>query len=250
MKIIILGSGTSTGIPQIGCKCRTCTSQDPKDKRLRASILIQSEDKNILIDSGPDLRQQLIPLELSRLDAILLTHEHYDHTGGLDDVRPFGRINIYGENKVLDTVRRNMPYCFNENRYPGVPRLELNPISVNKFKIGNSWIEPIRIMHAQLPILGYRIGKMAYLTDVKTIPEESYCKLKDLDLLIISSLRIQEHFSHANLEESLDFARKIAARRTMFIHMSHDMGLHEEVNCLLPENIELSFDGLTITLPD
>lgn len=248
MTVKFLGSGTSTGVPQIGCSCQVCSSTNPKDKRLRASILIQSEGNNLIIDAGPDLRQQLLPLNLEKIDGILLTHEHYDHVGGLDDVRPFGKVMIYGETNVLTTIRRNMPYCFDVRNYPGVPKIQLKEITTSSFKINDIEIQPVRVMHAKLPILGYRIGKLAYLTDVKTIPEESFELLKDLDVLIISSLRIEEHFSHANLEESMEFVKRINPGETYFIHMSHDMGLHEEINASLPGKIQLSYDGLSLKI--
>lgn len=248
MKITFLGTGTSTGIPQIGCRCETCLSNDIKDKRLRASLLIESGDTNIMIDCGPDLRAQLMSLHLSHIDGILISHEHYDHVGGLDDIRPLGKVTVYGENHVLHTIRRNMPYCFNDKKYPGVPRIHLQEIDLNAFYIDNIKIQPVRVMHAKLPILGYRIGNLAYLTDVKTIPEESFTFLKGLDVLIISSLRHQEHFSHANLEESLIYAERIKAKQTYFIHMSHDMGKHADIAPLLPENVFLAYDGLQLEI--
>ena len=246
MKITFLGTGTSTGIPQIGCRCETCISSDIKDKRLRASLLIESNGTNLMIDCGPDLRAQLMPLQLSHIDGILISHEHYDHVGGLDDIRPMGKVVVYGENHVLHTIRRNMPYCFNDNKYPGVPRIHLQEINQDEFYIDDVKIQPIRVMHAKLPILGYRIGNMAYLTDVKTIPEASFSILEGLDILIISSLRHQEHFSHANLKESLAYAERINAKKTYFSHMSHDMGKHAEVSSILPENVYLAYDGLSL----
>jgi phosphoribosyl 1,2-cyclic phosphate phosphodiesterase len=246
MKISILGSGTSTGIPQIGCGCKVCTSSDPKDNRLRASIMIEVGDKRLLVDCGPDLRQQLINHRVTHLDGILITHEHFDHIGGLDDVRPLGETNIYGEEAVLDVIKRNMPYSFVENKYPGVPMIHTHPIGTDPFYIKDIEITPVRIMHAQLPILGFRIGNFAYLTDVKTIDKQEVDKLKGLDLLIINALRIREHHSHLSLSESLELTHKIGAKATWFTHMSHDMGLHEEIEKTLPENIHLAYDGLVL----
>ena len=246
MKISILGSGTSTGIPQIGCGCKVCTSSDPKDNRLRASIMIEVEHKRLLVDCGPDLRQQLINHRVTHLDGILITHEHFDHIGGLDDVRPLGETNIYGEDAVLDVIKRNMPYSFVENKYPGVPVIHTHPIGTDPFYIKDIEITPVRIMHAQLPILGFRIGNFAYLTDVKTIDKQEVDKLKGLDLLIINALRIREHHSHLSLSESLELTHKIGAKATWFTHMSHDMGLHEEIEKTLPENIHLAYDGLVL----
>jgi phosphoribosyl 1,2-cyclic phosphate phosphodiesterase len=246
MKISILGSGTSTGIPQIGCGCKVCTSSDPKDNRLRASIMIEVGDKRLLVDCGPDLRQQLINHRVTHLDGILITHEHFDHIGGLDDVRPLGETNIYGEDAVLDVIKRNMPYSFVENKYPGVPVIHTHPIGTDPFYIKDIEITPVRIMHAQLPILGFRIGNFAYLTDVKTIDKQEVDKLKGLDLLIINALRIREHHSHLSLSESLELTHKIGAKATWFTHMSHDMGLHDEIEKTLPENIHLAYDRLVL----
>ncbi len=248
MEIQFLGSGTSTGVPQIGCTCSVCTSNNPKDNRLRASILIKTKGNKFIIDAGPDFRQQVLPLHLDKIDGILLTHEHYDHVGGLDDVRPFGKVNVYGEANVLATIRRNMPYCFDVINYPGVPRIQLKEIDSNKFHINNIEIHPVRVMHAKLPILGYRIGKIAYLTDVKFIPEESFKLLEDLDVLIISALRIEEHFSHSNLDESLKFVERIKAKQNYLIHMSHDMGLHDQMEAILPSHVHLSYDGLILKI--
>jgi len=246
MKISILGSGTSTGIPQIGCGCKVCTSSDPKDNRLRASIMIEADGTKILVDCGPDLRQQLINHRITHLDGILITHEHFDHIGGLDDVRPLGDTHIYGEKNVLDVIKRNMPYSFVENKYPGVPQIHTHEIATETFQIKGIEVIPIRIMHAQLPILGFRIGNFAYLTDVKTMDDSEIEKLKGLDLLIINALRIREHHSHLSLNESLELTHKIKAKATWFTHMSHDMGLHEEIEKTLPDNIHLAYDGLIL----
>ena len=246
MELLFLGTGTSTGVPQIGCKCEVCTSTDSKDQRLRASVLLTEGENRILIDCGPDLRQQLIKKKIYNLSGILLTHEHYDHVGGLDDVRPLGETQLYAEKKVLGVIKRNMPYCFADNRYPGVPKIQLNEITEHKFVINNQEIQPIRIMHAALPILGFRFGKIAYLTDVKTIEDKSFELLKDLDILVINALRANKHISHLSVEEELQIAERIGARKTYFTHISHDMGLHEIVENQLPDNIHLSYDGLKL----
>jgi len=246
MKILFLGTGTSTGVPQIGCNCAVCSSFDPKDNRLRASVLISDNENEILIDCGPDLRQQLLKNKITKISSILLTHEHYDHVGGLDDVRPLGNVNVYAEQNVLKVIRRNLPYCFVENKYPGVPLINLHTIDTNEFYIGKTKIQPVRIYHYKLPILGFRIGKIAYLTDVKTIDEKVIEQLQNLDVLVLSALRINEHISHLSLEQALELKTKINAKQTYFTHMSHDMGLHAVVNKLLPKNVQLAFDGLEI----
>ena len=248
MNLLFLGTGTSTGVPQIGCKCNTCLSVDKKDKRLRSAVLITKGETQILIDCGPDLRQQLLINKINHLSAILLTHEHYDHVGGLDDVRPLGIAQLFAERKVLNVVQRNMPYCFGEDKYPGVPSIYLHEINENLFFVDNLQIQPIRIMHAKLPILGFRIENIAYLTDVKTIDKKSMDKLQNLDVLVLNALRINEHVSHLTLDEALTLASEIGARKTYFTHMSHDIGLHKEINKILPDNVYLAYDGLQLSI--
>lgn len=248
MRVSILGSGTSTGVPVIGCKCPVCLSTDKRDKRLRASALISCGSTRLLIDCGPDFRQQMLRFVSGRITQVLLSHEHYDHIGGLDDLRPMGDTRIYAEARVLDVIRRNMPYCFVPEPYPGTPVMQLQEIAEEAFSIEGIEIQPIRVMHAKLPILGYRIGKMAYLTDVKTLTPESLAKLQNLELLLLNALRPEAHFSHLNLREAIELARQIGARRTFFIHMSHDMGLHRFVDAELPEGMHLAYDGLELEL--
>ena len=211
-------------------------------------MLITENGTDVLIDCGPDFRQQMLTCNISKLSHVLITHEHYDHVGGLDDVRPMGAVNVYGEQRTLDAIKRNMPYCFAEDKYPGTPVMTLNTISCNLFYINEIPVQPIRIMHANLPILGYRIKNMAYLTDVKTIAPEVIEQLKGLDVLILSALRPQTHISHLSLDEALLLAEKIGARKTYFTHMSHDMGRHKETSKLLPANVQLACDGLVLKL--
>lgn len=244
--ITFLGTGTSTGVPQLGCNCETCLSTDPRDKRLRCSALITINNKRILIDAGPDLRQQLIKNKIYNLDAILLTHEHYDHVGGLDDVRPLGNVKVYGEKNVLKAIQRNMPYCFVKNKLPGVPNLKLVKIDENEFEIEGIKITPIRVMHAKLPILGFRIGDIAYITDAKTIADSEIEKLKGLKILVLSALRKEYHFSHLSLDEAKEIASKVNADTTYFTHASHEIGLHTTIEQKLPENIHYAFDSLSI----
>lgn len=250
MKITILGSGTSTGVPEIGCTCPVCLSTDSKDKRLRASALVQIDDTNILIDCGPDFREQMLRQEFNAIDGVLITHEHYDHVGGIDDLRPFcqfGQVPIYAEESTAYRLQMRMPYCFAENKYPGVPNISIEKIQEGvPFKIKNTIIIPFRIMHGKMPILGYKIGKMAYITDMLTMPNEGFELLKGIDCLIMNALRFKPHFTHQSLEEAIENAKFIGAKQTYFIHMSHHIGLHSETEKLLPKNIHFAYDGLVI----
>ncbi|MEN9919274.1 MAG: hypothetical protein RL662_1710 [Bacteroidota bacterium] len=252
MRVKFLGTGTSTGVPEVGCLCAVCTSADSRDKRLRASVMVYTNNgKNILIDCTPDFREQMIRSDFLPIDALLITHEHYDHVGGIDDLRPFCKfkdVNIYAEQYVAKALRTRIPYCFNENKYPGVPDINLIDIDENSFYVDTIEIVPIRLMHSKLPIFGYRIHNFAYLTDVKTIPEQEYKKLENLDVLVIDALRIKEHNSHQSLEQALANAARIGAKKTYLTHMSHHMGLHAEVKKILPQNVFIPFDGLEIEI--
>ncbi len=251
MKLIFLGTGTSTGNPEIGCHCEVCTSQDPRDRRLRASVLVETKGKKILIDCGPDFRCQMLSNGIEHLDAVLLTHEHYDHVGGLDDLRPFGRgksVDIYAEDYVAEAIRQRIPYVFRDHKYPGVPNLELHPVPLHAFEAAGVRIIPIRVMHAKLPIYGYRIGNMAYLTDVKSIPEEEYAKLEGLDVLVLDALRYEPHPSHESLGEALAQIERIRPRETYLIHMSHRIGLHARIEKELPPHVHYAYDGLAVTV--
>lgn len=249
MEIRFLGTGTSTGVPEIGCSCKVCKSADKRDSRFRASVLIKINNQRILIDCGPDFRLQVCDIEFQKIDGVLLTHEHYDHVGGLDDLRPFckfGDVDIYAETYVSEALQLRIPYCFADDKYPGVPNITLHSISKAPFSINGISIIPIRLMHQKLPIFGYRIGNMAYLTDLKYIPEEEYDKLQGLDVLIINALRIREHLSHESLSEALVNIERIAPKKAYLTHMSHHIGLHADVEKLLPENVFLPYDGLEI----
>lgn len=252
MNIRILGSGTSTGVPQIGCTCAVCTSTAEKDKRLRASALVETDDARILIDCGPDFRTQMMGLSFEKIDGVFITHEHYDHVGGLDDLRPFcsfGPIPVYAENNVVRTLRLRMPYCFVDHRYPGVPDVSLEEVKPGQpFFIRRTEILPLRVMHGRLPILGYRIDRMAYITDMLSLPEESYKMLEGVEVLIMNALRTTPHPTHQHLQAALSAVERICPRKTFFIHMSHDIGLHDEVTKTLPESVNLAFDGLEISL--
>ncbi|NDV78829.1 MBL fold metallo-hydrolase [Dysgonomonas sp. 511] len=252
MIVKFLGTGTSTGVPEIGCQCEVCTSKDKRDRRLRASVLIDVDGVRLLIDCGPDFRQQIMPEEFKQINGVLLTHEHYDHVGGIDDLRPFCKfadVDIYANDMTLSALKNRMPYSFAEHKYPGVPTFLLHKVDAGKpFSVNGVEILPVQVMHLKLPILGYRIHGFAYLTDVKTIPEQEYENLRGLDVLVINALRIEEHMSHLSLSEALEIVARIKPKKAYFIHMSHHMGLHEEVQKALPENVFLSYDGLEVKL--
>lgn len=252
MRLTFLGTGTSCGVPTIGCRCYTCTSKDPHDKRLRCSALVEAETTRVLIDCGPDFRQQIMEQPFRKIDGILITHAHYDHMGGMDDIRPycqFGEINVYADPVARKGLLQMLPYCFEEHRYPGVPAIQLHEIHKHiPFQIGDLEILPIEVMHHDLPILGYRIGKLAYITDMKTIDEGELDYLQDVDTLIVNALREKPHHSHQTLAEAVDFAKRIGARQTWLIHSSHDIGRHEEVNASLPSDIQMAYDGQVIEI--
>lgn len=295
MKLHFLGTGTSIGVPQMGCQCRVCQSGDPHDVRTRCSALLETDDHRlILIDCGPDFRQQMLRFlrehpegspageglpylhrtsvesspeqakaagyfasrhydyALPALDAVLVTHEHYDHVGGLDDLRPFSvlqTVQICAEPKVADSIRRNLFYCFSDHPYPGAPHLTMHEIDVSEpFCVGCTHIVPLRVMHGRLPIVGFRIGRLAYITDVTEVAPEVLDQLDGLDTLVLGALRIEPHPTHMSIEQSVSLARRIGARQTYFVHMSHGAYLHAESERLLPEGIHFAHDGQTISI--
>ena len=251
MKLTFLGTGTSVGVPTIGCTCRVCSSTDPHDKRLRASVLVESGDTRVLVDCGPDFRQQMLGREFKKIDAVLLTHEHYDHVGGIDDLRPFctfGEVDVYADRNTVGDLRRRIPYCFGESKYPGVPKINLSVVEPHRpFSIGSIDVLPIQVMHGKLPILGYRFGDLVYITDMKTIRKEEMEYLKGVKILIVNALRFSpEHHSHMTVNEAMEFIRMVSPEKTYFTHMGHDIGLHEEVNRQLPDDMDLAYDGQMI----
>lgn len=252
MRLTFLGTGTSCGVPTIGCQCYTCTSKDPHDKRLRCSALVETETTRILIDCGPDFRQQIMPQPFRKIDGILITHAHYDHMGGMDDIRPycqFGEINVYADPIAKAGLLQMLPYCFAEHRYPGVPAIQLHEIHKHEpLRIGDLEVIPIEVMHHDLPILGYKIGKLAYITDMKTIDEGELDYLQDVETLVVNALRQKPHHSHQTLDEAVTFAKRVGARQTWLIHSSHDIGRHKEVNASLPSDIQMAYDGQVIEI--
>ena len=253
MKVTFLGTGTSQGVPIITCTCVVCSSTDPRDNRLRTSVLIETERTNIVIDTGPDFRQQMLRENVHKVDAILFTHGHKDHTAGFDDIRGFNwktkeAMEVYSNEEVEIVLKRDFHYAFAEHKYPGVPNLNLNVIQNKNFMIRDIPITPIEVLHYKLPVFGYRIGDFSYITDANFISESEKKKLKGSKVLVLNALRKSEHISHFTLDQAVAIAREIGAEQTYLIHMSHQMGLHAEVDSELPEGINLAYDGLAVTL--
>jgi phosphoribosyl 1,2-cyclic phosphate phosphodiesterase len=253
VKVTFLGTGTSQGVPVIACSCAVCTSADSRDKRLRSSILIQVEDKNIVIDSGPDFRYQMLRAGVTHLDALVFTHEHKDHTAGLDDIRAFNykqgeAINVYAHKRVQDALKKEFSYIFAHHKYPGIPQLNLFEIGHHPFEVAGVPFIPIEVMHFQLPVLGFRIADFTYITDAKTVTEVEKAKIKGSKVLVINALQQEKHISHFTLEEALAFAQEIGAEKTYFTHISHRLGTHQKISEIVPAGVELAYDGLCIEL--
>ncbi len=251
MKVTILGSGTSTGVPEIGCQCEVCQSTDPKDKRLRSSILIEKDGVVLLVDCGPDFRYQMLKWVKDLPVALLLTHHHYDHVGGLDDLRPLTRIEnfrVYANNISVKQLYKTYEYMFAAQRYPGIPLINLKEISTSDFEIDGVKITPIRLFHHRLPVLGFRIDDFAYLTDFSEIHTDDLRKLDGVKILIIEAVRHEPHIAHLTLSQAIDFANKIGAEEVYFTHISHYIGKHKIINKELPSNMQLSYDGMEILI--
>lgn len=250
-QLTFLGTGTSQGVPMIGCGCEVCKSTDPRDKHLRASVLVEHEGLRILVDAGPDFRYQMLRAGVSSLDAILLTHNHKDHTGGLDDIRAFNYLEkkatqIYCEKYVEESLRKEYSYAFEEIRYPGAPEWDVHIIDDKPFTVNGVEIIPIRGRHFKLPVLGYRFGNIAYCTDMNHIPDEEYEKLQNLDHFIINCVRRGRHISHYSLEQAIEVAQKVGAKHSWLTHLSHQLPCYEDLKKELPEGILPAFDGLVL----
>lgn len=253
MKVNFLGTGTSQGVPVIGCDCEVCKSLDFRNKRFRTSIHVEAEGVSLVVDTGPDFRMQMLRAGIQRLDAILFTHEHKDHTAGLDDIRPFNFMQqedmpIFATRNVLDQVQREYAYIFSPKKYPGVPQVEQVEITENPFNVNGLAVTPIPVLHYKLPVFGFRMGDFSYITDANHIPDESMKLLEGTEVLVLNALQITPHISHFTLQEAIEVAKKIGAKRTYFTHISHRLGLHDTVDRQIPEGMALAYDGLELTL--
>ncbi len=249
MTITLLGTGTSQGVPVIACDCEVCTSADPKDKRLRSSVMVEVNGKVIVIDSGPDFRYQMLREKVKHLDAIIFTHEHKDHVAGMDDIRAFNyrqqsAMDIYATEHVQTALKREFAYVFHEFKYPGVPQVNLLTITNAIFEVKGIPVIPIEVLHYKLPVLGFRIGDFTYITDAKTIAPEEREKITGSKILVINALQRDKHISHFTLDEAVEFAQQMGAQQTYFTHISHKLGKHADVSLELPPNIHLAYDGL------
>ncbi|MFV9550992.1 MBL fold metallo-hydrolase [Algibacter sp. PT7-4] len=251
MKITFLGTGTSQGIPIIGSNHPVCLSKNPKDKRLRVSVLVEWSDFTYVVDCGPDFRYQMLRANVERIDGILFTHEHSDHVLGLDDIRPFyfrqGGVSIYAHKRVVKSIKKRFDYVFKKkNRYPGAPEVVINKVKNKPFKLGDIEVVPVNGRHNKLQVFGFKFGDFAYLTDMKTVKDEEIKKIKNIKVLVVNALRIQPHQSHFNLEEALEFIKKVNPGKAYLTHISHLLGFHDDVEAMLPENVFLAYDELKI----
>jgi phosphoribosyl 1,2-cyclic phosphate phosphodiesterase len=251
--ITFLGTGTSQGVPVIACGCEVCTSPDARDKRLRTSILIEAEDKTIVIDSGPDFRYQMLRAKVKHLDAIVFTHEHKDHIAGMDDIRAFNYkqnspVDVYADARVQRALVREFPYIFDGTGYPGIPQVIVHPIDLHPFAIGSVKFTPVEVLHYKLPVLGFRINDFTYITDAKTVSETEKEKISGTKILVINALQKQTHISHFTLDEAIAFANDVGAEKTYLTHISHRLGRHLDISKELPDNIELAYDGLMLNI--
>ena len=253
LKITFLGTGTSSGVPMIGCSCEVCSSPDKKDKRLRSSILVESERTTLVVDTGPDFRYQMLRTGVKKLDAVLFTHPHKDHLAGLDDIKAFNYhsgkpMEIFADSLTEEALRRDFHYAFSDTKYPGTPEINLNTIAMEPFIVGDIPVTPILVWHLRMPVMGYRFGQFTYITDANRIDDIEKEKIKGTKILVLNALRKKKHISHFNLAEAIELAKEIGADKTYFTHISHQLGLHQVIEKELPENIRLSYDGLVISL--
>ena len=254
LKITFLGTGTSSGVPLIGCDCAVCTSADPRDNRLRSSILVQSATTTLVVDTGPDFRYQMLREKVKKLDAVVFTHPHRDHMAGLDDVRAYNffqkkHIDIYADSLMESAIRRDFYYAFADTRYPGIPELNLISISDEPFIVGDIPVIPVKVWHMKMPVLGFRFGAFTYITDANRIEEEEKNKIRGSEILVLNALRKQQHISHFTLGEAVDMVQELRVPLAYFTHMSHQIGLHADIEAELPDNIHLAWDGLVLNLP-
>lgn len=254
LTITFLGTGTSSGVPMIGCDCAVCTSADPKDNRLRTSILVQSATTSFVVDTGPDFRYQMLRENVKKLDAVLFTHPHRDHMAGLDDVRAFNfiqkkPIDIYADYLMEEAIRRDYYYAFADKRYPGIPELNLINIAGDPFMIGDIPVQPIKVWHLHMPVLGFRFGPFTYITDANRIEEEEKNKIRGSQVMVVNALRKQQHISHFTLGEAIELVNELRVPEAWLIHLSHQMGLHADVEAELPEHIHVAWDGLQLRVP-
>ena len=257
IRLTFLGTGTSQGVPLIGCKCEVCRSSDPRDNRLRTSAMVEVGNKRFIIDAGADFRQQMLRENISHITAILLTHKHKDHIGGIDDVRALNfvdypqaihTVHLYGSHDTCECVRKDYDYAFAVNPYRGVPQIELHEFGTQPFEIEGVEIVPIRGKHSRFEVTGFRFGELAYLTDFKEITDAEIAKLQGIKVLVVNALRFEKHDSHFSVGEALQLVEKVAPERTYFTHMSHEVGLHSVANMRLPEGVEFAYDGLKIEI--
>jgi phosphoribosyl 1,2-cyclic phosphate phosphodiesterase len=251
LRITFLGTGTSGGVPMIACDCAICTSKNEKDKRLRSSILVQSETTTLIVDTTPDFRLQMLRENVKKLNAVIFTHPHKDHIAGLDDIRAFNffqkkPVEVYANKLTEEALRREFYYIFSEKKYPGIPDIILHTITDETFKVGDIPVIPILVHHLKMPVLGFRFGKFTYITDANRIEDEEKEKIKGSEILVVNALRQKEHISHFNLQQAIDLVTELKIPTAYLTHISHQMGLHEEVNNQLAPNIQLAFDGLQI----
>lgn len=254
MRVTFLGTGTSQGVPVIGCGCQVCTSTNPQDKRLRSSVWIEVDGQSIVIDTGPDFRQQMLRANVTDLTAVVFTHEHKDHLAGLDDIRAYNyilerSIDVYASERVQEALKRDFHYIFAEEKYPGIPDIDLHTIANEPFNIASVAITPIEVLHYRLPVLGFRIGDFTYITDANYISESEKEKVKGSKVLVLNALRREQHISHYTLAEALEIVEELAPEQAYFTHISHQLGIHKDVDAELPPSVALAYDGLSFSLP-